>query len=120
MKKDKVMKTFLEELEKIPNIQNVCSKCSISRNTFYRWRSEDPEFSEAVDKAMELGVQMINDYAESNVLSGLRNADPKYTMFWLKSKHPDYAPHTKKEIEKEKRLGLFDILQRELGRKPRP
>jgi len=94
MKKNSVHKKFITELEKTPIVSVACEKVGISRNTFYRWIKEDYEFREIVKEAMGMGVNLVNDFAESNVLGGIQNKDPGYTKFWLSSRHPEYRrPH---------------------------
>ncbi|MBP9816374.1 hypothetical protein KBD09_04040 [Candidatus Woesebacteria bacterium] len=90
MKKDSVRKKFIEELEKTPIVSVVCEKVGISRNTFYRWIKEDAHFALAVGNAMDMGVALVGDFAESNVLNGIRNKDTRLTQFWLTHRHPSY------------------------------
>jgi hypothetical protein len=90
MKKDKVKDKFLEVLESTPIIQVACEKSGISRTTYYRWAQEDPEFALLADQKRNLGVDLVNDYAESNVLNGIKKGDPGYTKYWLSSRHKEY------------------------------
>ncbi|KXK00128.1 MAG: hypothetical protein UZ19_OD1000176 [Parcubacteria bacterium OLB19] len=68
MKKTKYSKQFLEELKKVPIVQVACEKTGISRNTVYRWKLEDKEFSKAFDEALADGVAFVNDMGESQLL----------------------------------------------------
>ena len=81
---------ILEQLRKNPIIQIAVEKVGISRPTFYRWKKEDPEFSKAADKALAEGTLVMNDFAESQILSGIKNGNLTASIFWLKNKHPDY------------------------------
>ena len=90
MKKDRVKSKFLEALEKTPIIQHACEMCGISRNTFYRWMQEDSEFNFQVSERLGIGVDRVNDYAESNVLNGIREGDPGMTKYWLSARHKAY------------------------------
>lgn len=101
MKKDSVRKKFIEELEKTPIISVACEKIGISRNTFYRWLKEDNYFALDVDKAMNMGVSLVSDFAESNVLNGIKNKDSKYTMYWLSHRHSEYRRQFTRDNEKE-------------------
>ncbi|MFA5841118.1 MAG: hypothetical protein WC847_02520 [Candidatus Paceibacterota bacterium] len=114
MKNASVKKKFIEELEKTPIISVVCEKVGISRNTFYRWMNEDFEFRGLVEEAMGMGIRLVNDFAESNVLGGIQNKDPGYTKFWLACRHPEFRrPHihihnereTKEEYDRKVKLG---------------
>lgn len=73
MKKGRKTK-FLEVLEKSPIVQYACEKVGISRNTFYRWLKEDPDFASSYKQSMEYGIDLVNDAAESNVLKGITEA----------------------------------------------
>jgi len=90
MKKDKVKDKFLEVLEQVPIIQAACEKVRISSNTYYRWKNEDPEFGSLAEDRIKVGVCLVNDYAESNVLNGIKKGDPGYTKYWLSSRHKEY------------------------------
>ena len=48
-KKNKIQNIFLEELKKIPIILVACEKSGISRNSIYRWKKEDKDFSKSMD-----------------------------------------------------------------------
>jgi hypothetical protein len=84
------MNKLVEEIEKAPIIQIACDKFGITRNTFYRWMKEDKEFLKKVKHAVSLGDGLVNDVALSNVLSGIKAKNVKYTMYWLNRKHPDF------------------------------
>ncbi len=91
MKKTKVLwSKILEEIERTPIIQVVCEKFGISRQTFYRWMNESEDNFNDVNKAMGFGVGLVNDVAESNVLTGIKNKDAAYTKYWLSHRHEAY------------------------------
>lgn len=91
MKKTKVLwSKILEELERTPIIQVVCEKFGISRQTFYRWMHESETNFNDVNKALGFGVGFVNDVAESNVLTGIKNKDVGYTKYWLSHRHEAY------------------------------
>ncbi len=89
MKKTKVWKQLLEELERTPIIQVACEKVGISRQTYYRWAKDESMFSE-IRQALLRGIDLVNDVAESNVLAGIKNKDPGYTKYWLSHRHEAY------------------------------
>lgn len=89
MKKTKVWKQFLEELEKTPVVQVACEKVDISRQTYYRWIKEESALTE-IREARQRGIDLVNDVAESNVLNGIKNKDAGYTKYWLSSRHEAY------------------------------
>ncbi len=88
MKKEK--EDLLEILSKTPIIALACEKTGVGRATFYRWKKEDAKFSKAADSAIETGSLLINDLAESQLLSSIRDGNLTGIIFWLKHHHPTY------------------------------
>jgi len=95
-RQEKDKKTLIENLEKTPIIQMACEKTGISRATYYRWRIDDREFSKNADKALDDGVSLMNDYAESQLISSIRDKNMTAIIYWLKHRHKAYS--TKVEI----------------------
>jgi len=83
--------TLIEQLRKTPVIQIACEKTSISRMTYYRWRKDDEEFTRATDEALADGKSLVNDLAESQLLSAIRDGDAWAVQYWLRHHHRDYA-----------------------------
>ena len=90
MKKDKHKDLFLRELEKTPIVQVACDRIGISRNSVYRWRKEDLLFSKRMEESLEIGTDLVNDVAESNILTGIKNGDSIHTRYWLSHRHKNY------------------------------
>jgi hypothetical protein len=82
---------FLEALRENHIVLAVCRKTGISKSAYYRLRQSDPRFAKAADAAMAEGIDLVNDAAESNVVTGVKNQDDDMTRFWLKHRHPAYA-----------------------------
>jgi len=82
--------TIIEQLRKTPIIQVACERANICRSTFYRWRKDDKDFTEAVEAAVEEGSNLINDMAESQLLSAIKDKNMSAIMFWLRSHHNAY------------------------------
>lgn len=82
---------LIEQLRKTPVIQIACEKVSISRMTFYRWRKDDEVFANAADDALADGKSLVNDLAESQLLSALKDGDPWSIQYWLRHHHREYA-----------------------------
>lgn len=80
----------IEQLRTTPIIQIVCQKTGVSRATFYRWREQDKKFKELADKALKEGIAFINDLAESQLLSSIKDKNMTAIIFWLKSHHSAY------------------------------
>lgn len=81
---------LLEQFRKTPIVQIACEKLGVGRATYYRWRGEDPEFLKASNKALLEGRLLVNDMAESQLLSAIRDKNMTAIIFWLKNNHPDY------------------------------
>jgi ACT domain-containing protein len=98
MKKNDASKVaLLEQLRKTPILQIACEKVGISRVTLYRWRAADAEFAKAIDEAMLEGRLMVNDLAESQLISAVKDRNITAILAWLKHNHPNYR--TRVEIE---------------------
>ena len=80
----------IEQLRKSPIVQVTCEKTGVGRATYYRWRKDDPEFAEACDQALSEGSALINDMAESQLLSAIRDKNLTAIIFWLKHHHKTY------------------------------
>ena len=87
---------LLEILKKTPIVQIACEKAGIGRATYYRWRKDDPEFAKISDQALLDGNLLVNDIAESQMMSAIKDKNMTAIIFWLKHHHPAYA--TKIEI----------------------
>lgn len=81
----------VEHLRKVPIIQIACEKVGLPRATFYRWKKQDSEFAKAIDEALITGEQLVNDMAESQLLSSIKDKNLTAIIFWLKHHHARYA-----------------------------
>ena len=98
LKKNEELKgAILEQLRKTPIIQIACEKLNISRMSFYRWKNEDEEFARKIDEALLDGHLLVNDLAESQLISAIKDRNMSAVMAWLKHHHPSYR--TKVHIE---------------------
>lgn len=82
---------LLEQLKKTPIVQIACEKTGTGRSTYYRWRDEDKEFAKRADEALQEGSLLVNDMAESQLLSAVRDKNMTAIIFWLKHHHKAYA-----------------------------
>ncbi|MEN9647631.1 MAG: hypothetical protein RLY57_435 [Candidatus Parcubacteria bacterium] len=111
MKKTKALiNKLLEEIENTPLVQIACEKIGISRNTFYRWMKEDPGLLEQVNYALSLGKGRVNDIAVSNVLSGIKSKDVRYTMYWLDRNHSDFRKPFVPKVDADDLLVHYRLL----------
>lgn len=65
--------------ETFGNVSLTCEKVGMSRMTFYKWRSEDPVFNQAVEDINERTL----DFVESKLLQGIQDGNAKLIMFYL-------------------------------------
>ena len=103
-KKNKVKDSFLDELRKIPIVQVACEKSGVSRNSVYRWRKEDEEFSKAMDIALQEGEDLVNDMSESQLLSLIKEKSWSAISFWLRHRNPKY----KDKVEVTTKVSIDD------------
>ena len=90
IKQKKQKELFIEQVRKTPIIQLVCEKLEVGRTTFYRWKRQDKKFAEECDKALEEGCALINDLAESQLISAMKNNNLTAIMYWLNHRHSVY------------------------------
>ena len=101
MKKNRLEKTFLEELAKTSNISISCERSGLSRQTVYRWMDEDLEFKKKVNQAIYLGVENINDLAESKLISNIKSGDQRPIEYWLSNHKETYMRPRPKDFWQE-------------------
>ena len=82
---------LLDELKKSPIIQVACQKSGVSRATYYRWRKEDVSFAEVADQALAESTALMNDVAESQLISAIKEKNMTAIIFWLKNRHSAFA-----------------------------
>jgi hypothetical protein len=83
MKGDKVKKNFLKSLQEAKGIISyACEKVGISRQTYYRWISDDNDFREACEDITE----MVIDLVEGKLLTNINDGDVTSIIFYLKTK----------------------------------
>lgn len=110
MKKAKLEKAFLEELERLPNISMACRKVGLARQTVYRWMKEYGKFGTKVYKAMDLGIESICDLAESKLIENVNNGNQKAIEYTLTANHKRYyRPRKPKDAEEFKFVPVTEI-----------
>jgi len=83
-------KKILKLLQDNPIISSACIQVDISRQTFYRWREEDLDFDTQVHKMMEIGIDAVNDLAESSLISNIQGGLMRAICYWLSNNHRNY------------------------------
>ncbi len=90
-RQQKQKEALIAILKKTPIIQVACQKAGIGRATYYRWLKEDMEFADEAQTALDAGVGIVNDMAESQLISAIKDKHMTAIIFWLKHHHGAYA-----------------------------
>jgi predicted DNA binding protein len=114
---EKQRKLLVEQLRKTPIVQVACQKLGIHRATYYRWRLDSPDFAAEADAAIVEGELMINDLAESQLISAIQNQNLHAITFWLKNHHAKYGTKVELSGMIETKAGQLTPEQEELVRK---
>ncbi len=93
---------ILENLKKVPIVSVACQKSGVSRSSFYRWKSKDRLFSKQANEALKEGKQLINDMAESQLVSAIKDQNMTAIIYWLRNNHSGYADRVELTHKTEK------------------
>jgi hypothetical protein len=63
-------------------VTTACKSAGISRETHYRWLTEDLEYRQRVDEIANIAL----DYVESKLFKQIENGDTTASIFYLKTK----------------------------------
>ena len=88
---------LLAKLKETPVIEVACRKIGIARATYYRWRLNDERFAKEADLALGEGSSLVNDIAESQLLTAIKDQNMTAIIFWLKHHHDTYK--TRVEVD---------------------
>ncbi len=76
-------KKLLQALEhSLGIVTPACAQVGISRDRFYTYYNEDPEFKKAVDDINEITL----DFVENQLLRAIKEGDKQSIMFYMKYK----------------------------------
>lgn len=90
-RQQKEKELIIENLKKIPIIEISCTKSGVGRATYYRWRKQFPDFAKQADEALDEGVKFINDMAESQLLTAIKEGNISAIFYWLNHRHSAYG-----------------------------
>lgn len=96
-RQDEQKEMLLKYLKEAPIVMYACIKAGIGDSTYYRWRAENPEFARLADQALKEGRSHINDLAESKVITGIKEGNKTFIIYWLNNNHPRYSKNYKTE-----------------------
>jgi hypothetical protein len=120
MKKQQISQKVLDELSELPNVSLICKKLNISRQTFYRWKKEDPDFADEIENSLTCGIESISDLAESKLIENIKGGKQRAIEYWLGNNKKAYIKprvvhiHTNEgnnrlsEQEKDRLLSLLE------------
>lgn len=91
---------MITQLEKTPIVEVACGRVGISRMTHYRWLKQDPDYATLVKKAMDEGVSVISDAAETQLINLIKTGSLGAVVHWLRHHHPAYANRLHVSLEK--------------------
>lgn len=95
---DDIQKDKTKLLESLKDSSGIityaCEKAGISRQTYYRWYREDPEFKARADDISELQI----DVAEASLLKKIQKGDTAAIIFYLKTKGKDRGYSERREV----------------------
>lgn len=83
-------KKVLSFLAIAPVVEVAVKRAGVARATYYRWRKSDQQFAKAADEAIEQSCHLVNDLAESQLISEIKAKNMTAIMFWLKHRHVGY------------------------------
>ena len=95
MKTTQNKELLLTQLRKVPIVQLACEKAGVGRATYYYWRKKSKKFASECDKAIEDGIKVMNDMAESQMLTAIRSGNMTAVGMWLRHHHPSYENKVK-------------------------
>jgi hypothetical protein len=100
--KDKFLDNFKLSLG---NISISCEASGISRQTYYNWRKQDPEFSQLCEDIEERNL----DLAEMKLLNAIREGKTAELLFYLKTKGKKRGYVERQEITGIDGQQLFEV-----------
>lgn len=104
---------FCAALAETGIVRRACDAVSITRQTAYNWRDDDPEFAAAWERALKIGVSALEDEAHRRAFEGtdepvyyngsecgsVRKYSDTLAIFLLKAHAPEkYRENTRMEL----------------------
>lgn len=107
---------ILKFAQEMPIDSYVCKKVGIGRSTLYRWFEDDKNFKKKFKDSKRIGMSLISDIAESNIIKNIKNGNQRAIEFWLKHHKADYAPQwdTKGNFKLPHELVAHESIQRNI------
>jgi len=80
-------KRMIKVLRDTHIIKTACDRVGISRQTHYRWIKENSEYAKEVGTSIQEGIALINDMAETQLMSKIQNGNTFAIRYWLDNNH---------------------------------
>ncbi len=117
-RQSKNKEALIATLKEMPIIEVAVKRAGISRDTYYRWKHDDKEFSKQSESAMAEGFDFINDLSEAQIINLIKDKKIQAMALWLKHHHPRYGPKfksyspiaTKEDLTPEERKIITEAL----------
>lgn len=90
------------------NVSVAVRACNLSRETFYRWKRENPLFAEKIEEIDEASI----DFAETMLKKNIRDGKESSIFFYLKTKGKSRGYI--ETVENEIKINQFEKLMQEL------
>src|SRR3989344_9223643 len=91
VRQDKQKQALLEQLKRTPIRELAYEKVGVSRMTVSRWRKVSKKFADEMEAALNDGREFINDLAESQVITLIRQGKLDAARLWLQHNSHRYA-----------------------------
>jgi hypothetical protein len=85
-KSDTIKKAIIKSLEIGNTVSMACSDTGISRDTFYRWLTKDPDFKQEVEIAQNSRIKIVEDALYKNAVD---NGNVTAQIFFLCNRYSE-------------------------------
>jgi hypothetical protein len=89
-RQEKDKQLMLSTLKEMPIVAVACEKSGIGRTSYYRWLKEDKKFSRKSEEAINDGDRFLNDMAQSQTVSLMKDKYWPTIKYYLDNRHPNY------------------------------
>ena len=97
------------------NVTAAAAAAGSGRSTLYDWRAEDPDFAQAWEEALELGICGLEDEAKRRAMNG----SDTLLMFVIKQYRPEYCERQTVDLNAKATEDLRKVPIEELHRQLR-
>ncbi len=114
MRKQAQKNKFIKALEECKGIvSTACRKIGISRQTYYKWLKNDPDFETLCNDISEEAI----DFVESKLLEKIEQGDTTAIIYFLKTKGKKRGWSEKTEAEPQREIRPEQLLPIDLRKK---